>query len=553
LAYSDSCDATRLVPSGVDTSQVSRPHLGDLPYGGAGILGCKTPKTIALTYDDGPNVYTEALLDLLDAYQAKATFFISGANSAKGMIDDPQYPWAKVIRRIYDAGHQIASHTWSHQNLDKVSPEQRRNQIVYNEMALNNILGFFPTYMRPPYSDCGQGSGCMDDMDSYGYHVVYFDLDTDDYEQDSPTKIKKSKKIFNNAFSKASANDEPLLVIAHDVHEQTVVSLTPHMLDKLYAAGYRTVTVGECLEDPPENWYRRGDRASITPAPALPDITDPMPANPSRPPIGETTPIEKPKDNGGGKSDADKPVSVTPELGHGNASDKIPPVQAPAPIPAPAAPDEARKLPSSGAPAMKPGFQPGNQSDIGSPSQPQPPVAEAPAGDPTQTTPPAQDRRLPSATPPAGTAPDDNQGDKLARPPLPAEDDEPPFEPIPIPPGIPDGSPIPPDPTAVPQPTNGTEQEVGASPVPASTPANQAGPGQALPTPPIPAVQALGRVHAARPGFKTTHLPIGMNMTRARPSGMAHHATTILTGDVTSDARLLWPRWIMPFLPILRV
>lgn len=45
-------------------------------------------------------------------------------------------------------GHQIASHTWSHQNFSQMSTTQARNQMIYNEIALNDILGYIPTYMR---------------------------------------------------------------------------------------------------------------------------------------------------------------------------------------------------------------------------------------------------------------------------------------------------------------------------------------------------------------------------------------------------------------------
>jgi peptidoglycan/xylan/chitin deacetylase (PgdA/CDA1 family) len=45
-------------------------------------------------------------------------------------------------------GHQIGSHTWSHQDLSTLDATRFQNQIVYNEMAFRNILGFFPTYMR---------------------------------------------------------------------------------------------------------------------------------------------------------------------------------------------------------------------------------------------------------------------------------------------------------------------------------------------------------------------------------------------------------------------
>jgi peptidoglycan/xylan/chitin deacetylase (PgdA/CDA1 family) len=49
-------------------------------------------------------------------------------------------------------GHQIASHTWSHQNLTSLDATHFNQQMIYNEMAFNNILGYFPTYMRYVYS-----------------------------------------------------------------------------------------------------------------------------------------------------------------------------------------------------------------------------------------------------------------------------------------------------------------------------------------------------------------------------------------------------------------
>lgn len=45
-------------------------------------------------------------------------------------------------------GHQVASHTWSHQNANELTDEQMAEQMIYNEIAINDILGFFPTYMR---------------------------------------------------------------------------------------------------------------------------------------------------------------------------------------------------------------------------------------------------------------------------------------------------------------------------------------------------------------------------------------------------------------------
>lgn len=45
-------------------------------------------------------------------------------------------------------GHQVASHTWSHQNFSDVTTVQAQNQVLWNEIAFNDILGYIPTYLR---------------------------------------------------------------------------------------------------------------------------------------------------------------------------------------------------------------------------------------------------------------------------------------------------------------------------------------------------------------------------------------------------------------------
>jgi hypothetical protein len=115
---------------------------------------------------------------LLSLMMTKATFFITGNNNGKGEIDNAALPWAATVKRAYNEGHQIASHTWTHPHLSNLTSTQRKQNMYSNEMALRNILGFFPTYMRPPYSDCTAESGCQKDMADLGYHVTYFDVDT---------------------------------------------------------------------------------------------------------------------------------------------------------------------------------------------------------------------------------------------------------------------------------------------------------------------------------------------------------------------------------------
>ncbi|KAF4466767.1 chitin binding [Fusarium albosuccineum] len=257
LEYSDSCD-TFFGPSGANTENIPRPKLGDVPYGSV-ITTCTTPGVIALTFDDGPFNYTNEILDLLDEKQVTATFFIAGNNRGKGHIDDSANPWPAMLRRMYSAGHHIASHTWTHRNLNQINSTIQRTEMIYNEMAFRNLFGWIPTYMRPPYLECNAGSGCLDLMEELGYHVITSNIDTKDYQYDNPELIQIAKDRYCDGVSADPENNE-YIVLAHDVHEQTVAELAAYMIDTARERGYRLVTVGECLGDPRENWYRRMPR-----------------------------------------------------------------------------------------------------------------------------------------------------------------------------------------------------------------------------------------------------------------------------------------------------
>jgi hypothetical protein len=150
-----------------------------------------------------------------------------------------------------------------------------------NEMALRNIIGVFPTYMRPPYSSCTAACGCEADLQELGYHITYFvilvtslavyimlispskDLDTQDYLNDSPTLIQNSKNIFDAALQGKSVYTADFLVIAHDIHNQTSNVLVEYMLKGILAKGYNPVTVGDCLGDPKANWYRTDTASTL--------------------------------------------------------------------------------------------------------------------------------------------------------------------------------------------------------------------------------------------------------------------------------------------------
>ncbi|KAH7108973.1 hypothetical protein EDB81DRAFT_954408 [Dactylonectria macrodidyma] len=262
LDYSDSCD-TFIGPGGTSTESIARPKIGDVPYGSL-ITTCTEPGMIALTFDDGPYTYTTEILDVLEEYDVKATFLITGNNRGKGHIDDSSLDWPGVLRRMYAAGHHIASHTWTHRDLNKVNSTIKRTEMIYNEMALRNIFGWIPTYMRPPYLECSASSGCQSVMNELGYHVISTNLDTKDWKYGSSELIQNAKDRYSAGVS-SDADSNSYIVLAHDVHEQTVTNLTAYMIKTAQDRGYKLVTVGECLGDPAENWYRSAPSGTASP------------------------------------------------------------------------------------------------------------------------------------------------------------------------------------------------------------------------------------------------------------------------------------------------
>ncbi|CAF9907307.1 MAG: hypothetical protein GOMPHAMPRED_005074 [Gomphillus americanus] len=246
------CDSDT-TPVGTTTVGDPRPLFGSVTYS-SDIYDCVQANVVALTYDDGPYIYTNQLLDTLDNFGFKATFFITGNNLGKGGIDTTA-PYPALIKRMVAAGHQVASHTWSHYDLSTLTGTQRVQQMVKNERAIANIIDKYPTYMRPPYSSCTPASGCTTDMQALGYHRTFFDLDTQDYLNNDATLIRNSKNIVNWALGNASQGSD-YLSIQHDIDFQSVTNLSSYYFELIRAKGWTGVTVGQCLGDPETNWYR---------------------------------------------------------------------------------------------------------------------------------------------------------------------------------------------------------------------------------------------------------------------------------------------------------
>lgn len=101
-------------------------------------------KLIALTFDDGPSsANTGRLLDGLKARGAHVSFFMTGENAKRN---------PSLVKRAYEEGHQICSHTYDHALLTKLSNSEIRSELDKTNKILDDAIGYDLAYsLRPPY------------------------------------------------------------------------------------------------------------------------------------------------------------------------------------------------------------------------------------------------------------------------------------------------------------------------------------------------------------------------------------------------------------------
>ncbi|MDE3169371.1 MAG: polysaccharide deacetylase family protein [Acidobacteriota bacterium] len=117
--------------------------------------------TMAITFDDGPNpAVTPALLDLLEKYRARATFFLIGRNVRR---------FPELTREIAARGHTIGNHTETHPSLAFMHPRRIADQLTRCDEAIESVIGKRPRWMRPPFGFRGpQLNGVVRQRDPLG-------------------------------------------------------------------------------------------------------------------------------------------------------------------------------------------------------------------------------------------------------------------------------------------------------------------------------------------------------------------------------------------------
>lgn len=195
-------------------------------------------RMIALTFDDGPHPrLTPRILEILDRYGVRATFFLIGKN-----VSD--YPSA--ARLIAERGHEIGNHTYSHVRLDRVSPSRAEEELARCSEAIEQVCGVRPTLFRPP--EGGISEELLGVCAEAGYRAILWSIDTRDWES------KNESRIVSRVLSRVRPGD---VILLHDFIGTN--SRTPEALEiilpELLAQGYEFVTVSELIdgESHPQN------------------------------------------------------------------------------------------------------------------------------------------------------------------------------------------------------------------------------------------------------------------------------------------------------------
>ncbi|KAI0460610.1 carbohydrate esterase family 4 protein [Xylaria acuta] len=219
--------SARAVPNPVE--MMKRTHTP-----GTVITKCSKSGVLALAYDDGPYQYTSSLIDTLDAASVKGTFFFTG--TLYGCI----YNQRAAVKKAFDHGHQVASHTWTHPHMGSMSAAAIQSEMEKVEQAMVNIFGRKPAYVRPPYLETG--GQFLSVMRQMNVSVINDDIDTGDWNNQSPQQSQQK-------FQQAGAGGMGHIPLMHETYQSTVTTLTTWLINWAKTNNLKIVTVAECLDD----------------------------------------------------------------------------------------------------------------------------------------------------------------------------------------------------------------------------------------------------------------------------------------------------------------
>lgn len=184
-----------------------------------------TDKLVCFTFDDGPYApVTNKILDTLEKYNGRATFFVVG---------DRADTYSDEIIRASKMGCEIGTHTYSHVNLNSLSVPEMQEEIKKSCDAISKYTGKNVKVLRPP-----EGAANDTVKANVGMPMVLWSVDSRDWDYRNADKDYKT--VMDNVFDGS-------IVLMHDLYPATadaVASLIPELAKQ----GYKFVTFSELMK-----------------------------------------------------------------------------------------------------------------------------------------------------------------------------------------------------------------------------------------------------------------------------------------------------------------
>ncbi|MGD3105406.1 polysaccharide deacetylase family protein [Streptomyces sp. YGL11-2] len=221
-------DARADAPASDSTAQNAKTTGGkDRGADGGSDVDCRKAKCVALTFDAGPSENTNRLLDILKENKAHATFFMLGKNH---ITERPA-----EVKRINAEGHELANHTWSHQILTEIKPDEAKRELSRVQDAVRKITGKTPKLMRPPQGRTDEEVSTI--SKDLGLAQVLWSVTAKDYQTNDSALI--TKRVLDQT-------ERDGIILLHDIYKGTVPAV-PGILKELKKRGYTVVTVSQLL------------------------------------------------------------------------------------------------------------------------------------------------------------------------------------------------------------------------------------------------------------------------------------------------------------------
>lgn len=198
----------------------------------------KSKKIAYITIDDGPSKYTETILNILDKYNAKGTFFLIDRN----MKNHPD-----KVRKIVESGNSAGLHSVSH-DIHKLYKDENsaKEEFDLNNKTFYDITGKYSNLIRLPYgSKPYTPKDTFDTLIKAGYKIWDWNIDTQDWKCSS-SEIVENAKIY-------SKNKNEIIILIHE-KKQTVEALDS-LIGYLVNEGYELLPISE-HQEPKNFWFK---------------------------------------------------------------------------------------------------------------------------------------------------------------------------------------------------------------------------------------------------------------------------------------------------------